>query len=159
MSQHLSNLSCLFEVSQANQWMNWVCPNICSLVLLQYRSRTYWDHGHSDAHDCEHGGGHRAALIGELDAVVIAEESSLVRREGRFVQKHGNEQHCMVWTHTSRSQTALWTSIDIINRETHRKAHNDRKSQTVRNSEQTCIQVSVPVFQMDTDTVWENEPK
>lgn len=89
------------EVSHANWGMNWAGPDICSLVVLQYHSRTYWDHGRSDAHGCEHRVGHGAALIGQLDAVVIAEESSLVRWEGRLVHKHGNKHHCMVGhTHT-----------------------------------------------------------
>lgn len=76
--------------------MNWECPNKCSLVLLMHPTRTYWDHRHNDAHGCEHGGGHCAALIGQSDTVVTAEESSLVRREGRFVQKHGDNQHYMI---------------------------------------------------------------
>lgn len=96
------------EVSQAKHRKNRVCPNICSLVVLQYHSRTYWDHGHSDAHGCERRVGYCAALIRQPDAVVIAEESSLVRREGRLVQKHGNKQHCMVghtWAEESTTST------------------------------------------------------
>lgn len=129
------------EVSQANHWMNWVCPNMCSLILLMYHSRTYWDHRHSDAHGCERRVGHRAALIGQPDAVVIAEESSLVRRDGRLVQKHGNKQHCMVghtWAEVRQLFKAKqWAaaSIDITNRKT--------KKRDIRriNSQETCIQV------------------
>lgn len=101
-------------------------PNMCSPVLLQYHSRTYWDHGHTDAHGCEHSVGHRAALMGQPDAVVVAEESSLVRREGRFVQKRSNKQHCMVghtradvkephqWTLSTGRQTEKQTKTEII---------------------------------------------
>lgn len=65
-------------------------------LLLSYRGGTYCEHGHGDAHGGEHRVGHRAALIAQLDAVVIAEEPSLVRRQGKLVQKHGNKHHCMV---------------------------------------------------------------
>lgn len=64
---------------------------------------TYWGHGQSEPRDRESRVGHRAALIREADAAVAAEEPSLVRREGRLVQKDGNEQHCIVrelYTHT-----------------------------------------------------------
>lgn len=114
------------EVSQVNQWMDQVRLNTCSPVVLLYLSRTYWGHGHSDAHGCEHCVGHCAALIAQPDAVVIAEESSVVRREGRLVQKHGNKQHCMVG-HTSLSP------VDIFNRKkTNRKADEDSNSSDIK---------------------------
>lgn len=98
---------------KSDLWMNYERPNICSLVLSQYRSRTYWDHWHSDAHSCEHSVGHGAALIAQPDAVVIAEESSLVRWEGAFVQRRGNEHHCTVrHRHEHRSKTGAANSCN-----------------------------------------------
>lgn len=109
-----------------SEWMDQVRPNTCSPVVSPYLSRTYWDHGHSDAHGCEHRVGHCAALIAQPDAVVIAEESSVVRREGRLVQKHGNKQHCMVG-HTSLSP------VGIFNRKkTNRKADEDSNSADIK---------------------------
>lgn len=114
------------EVSQANRWIYQVHPNTCSPVVLPYLSWTYWEHGHSDTHGCEHRVRHRAALIAQPDAVVIAEESSVVRREGRLVQKHGNKHHCMVG-HTSLSP------VDIFNRKKqNRKADEDSNSVDIK---------------------------
>lgn len=71
-------------------------------LLLRRRGGTYCEHGHGDAHCHEHRVGHRAALIAQLDAVVVAEEPSLVRRQGKLVQKHGNKHHCTVKQNTQR---------------------------------------------------------
>lgn len=132
------------EVSLANLWINWVCRHICPLVLLQYHSRTYWDHRHRDAHGHEHRVGHCAALIGEPDAVVIAEESSLVRWEGRLVQKHSNNQRCMVgqtWAEVRQRQQWTAASTDIIKTKRNRKAHTDISDNRLKNSQQTCASV------------------
>lgn len=115
------------EVSQASWCMNWQRPRRCSLVLLLHPTRTYWGHGQSDAHGCEHSVGHRAALIVELDAVVVAEESSLVRREGGFVQEHGNEHHCMVGQIHGHRSDSSWKK-NIQNRKQLHRQEDKQKS-------------------------------
>lgn len=87
---------------------------MCFLVsLLLHHTRTYGGRRHSDAHCCEHGVGHCAALIGQPDAVVTAEESSPVRWQRRLVQKHGNQHHCMVG-HTTRADTNISEEKRVI---------------------------------------------